>query len=185
MATILTVSASPASPSKTARTRSLVDGYLADAGHTVRSLDVRDLPPAALLHADTTHPAIAAAIELFAGADGVVVATPVYKASFSGLLKTLLDLLPQSGLANKVVLPLATGGTLAHVLILDYALRPVLTALGAPAVVQGHFLLDQTFTLDPDSGQATLTADSEVSLRRAVDRFERELAVRAPVAVAA
>jgi FMN reductase len=75
-----------------------------------------------------------------------VVATPVYKASFSGLLKTLLDLLPQRALAGKVVFPLATGGTLAHVLVLDYALRPVLTALGSPVIVQGHFLLDHTIT---------------------------------------
>src|SRR5256885_12419558 len=41
----------------------------------------------------------------------VVVATPIYKASYSGVLKSFLDLLPQFGLAGKVVLPLATGGT--------------------------------------------------------------------------
>lgn len=205
MATILTVSASPSVRSKTARTRHLIDGHLTAAGHTVHPLDVRDLPPAALLAADTGHPAIAAAIDLFEQADGVVVATPVYKASYSGLLKTLLDLLPQRALADKVVLPLATGGSLAHVLVLDYALRPVLTALGSSEIVQGYFLLDQFVTFEGDSGvegesstahgsiltsthgsgPVTIAPDAKDSLLRAVDRFSLALSNRAPVPVLA
>ena len=55
-----------------------------------------------------------------------MVATPVYKAAYSGLLKVLLDLLPQTALKEKTVLPLATGGSPHHMLALDYALRPVL-----------------------------------------------------------
>lgn len=187
MATILTVSASPSASSKTARTRHLIDRYLTAAGHTVNSLDVRDLPPAELLAADAGHPAIAAAVRLFEQADGVVVATPVYKASYSGLLKTLLDLLPQRALADKVVLPLATGGSLAHVLVLDYALRPVLTALGSSEIVHGYFLLDQFITVDADGegGQVTLAADAQESLLRAVDRFTLALGNRRPIAALA
>ena len=211
MATILTVSASPSVRSKTARTRHLIDGHLTAAGHTVHPLDVRDLPPAALLAADTSHPAIAAAVELFEQADGVVVATPVYKASYSGLLKTLLDLLPQRALADKVVLPLATGGSLAHVLVLDYALRPVLTALGSSQIVQGYFLLDQFVTFEGDSGvedesstahgsalagagalagnhgagPVTIAPDAKESLLRAVDRFSLALSNRASIPVLA
>jgi hypothetical protein len=66
----------------------------------------------------------------------------VYKASYSGLVKVFLDLLPQAGPAGKTVLPLVTGGSLAHMLAMDYALRPVLSALGARHVVPGAFLLD-------------------------------------------
>lgn len=40
----------------------------------------------------------------------VILATPVYKAAYSGLLKTFLDLLPQGGLRDKVVLPIARNG---------------------------------------------------------------------------
>lgn len=169
MATILTVSASPSPLSKTAGTRRLVDERLTALGHTVESLDARDLPAAALLAADAQDPAIAAALDAFERAHGVVIATPVYKASFSGLLKTLLDLLPQRALADKVVLPLATGGTLAHLLILDYALRPVLASLGSPHTVQGHFLLDQTITLR--ESRAELTDEAHAALHAAVDRF--------------
>ncbi|MBR7836653.1 NADPH-dependent FMN reductase [Actinospica durhamensis] len=176
MATILTVSASPSPTSKSAATRRLVDAHLAGLGHHVHPLDARELPPAALLGADTGHPAIAAALDLFARADGVVVVTPVYKAAYSGLLKTLLDLLPQSGLARKVVLPLATGGTTAHVLAIDYALRPVLSSLGSAQIVQGYFVLEQDITREPDGG-AVLAADSAAGLTRAVSRFAEALAL--------
>lgn len=175
MATILTVSASPSPTSKSAATRRHVDEHLAGLGHRVHPLDARDLPPEALLGADTRHAAIAAALELFARADGVVVVTPVYKAAYSGLLKTLLDLLPQSGLAHKVVLPLATGGTTAHVLAIDYALRPVLSSLGSAQVVQGYFLLDRDIVREPD-GRAVLAADARTALDRAVDRFAEAVA---------
>jgi hypothetical protein len=77
----------------------------------LRLVDVRTIPAEALLGADFRHPAIVEATELFARADGVVVGTPVYKAPYSGVLKALLDLLPQYTLAGKTVLPLATGGS--------------------------------------------------------------------------
>ncbi|MGH3631935.1 MAG: NADPH-dependent FMN reductase [Sciscionella sp.] len=169
MAGILTISASPSARSKTAGIRRLVDERLTGLGHDLSALDVRDLPAAALLAADTREPAIAAVLGAFERADGVVVATPVYKASYSGLLKTLLDLLPQRALADKVVLPLATGGSLAHVLVLDYALRPVLTSLGSPHIVQGHFVLDHAITLH--DAHAELSAEAGDALYRAVDRF--------------
>ena len=75
-------------------------------------------------------------------ADVVVVATPIYKAAYSGLLKTFLDLLPQDALRGKTVLPLATGGSAAHLLALDYALKPVLAALGARDILDGVFATD-------------------------------------------
>ena len=57
----------------------------------------------------------------------VIVATPIYKAAYSGLLKVFLDLLPAEALRGKTVLPLASGGSVAHLLALDYALKPVLS----------------------------------------------------------
>lgn len=176
MATILTVSASPSAVSKTARTRRFLDDHFTGRGHTVHAIDVRDLPADALLAADTRHPGIARVLDLFAGADGVVVATPVYKASYSGLLKVLLDLLPQKALHGKVVLPVATGGTLAHLLVLDYALRPVLTALGSTEVVQGYFLLDQLLSMDGD--RVAFEGDAEQSLLVAAGRLTAALAAK-------
>lgn len=80
--------------------------------------------------------------EMLAEADGVIIATPIYKASYSGLLKMYLDQLPQFAFAGKAVMPLATGGSLAHVLALDYALRPVVQSMGARHIVQSHFVVE-------------------------------------------
>ncbi|WP_426616501.1 NADPH-dependent FMN reductase, partial [Ralstonia pseudosolanacearum] len=100
------------------------------------------LPADALLGAQTAHPAIAEALARVAAGGVVILATPVYQAAYSGLLKTFLDLLPQSGLRDKVVLPIATGGSLAHTLAIDYALRPVLSSLAARAILPGIFAAD-------------------------------------------
>ena len=71
-----------------------------------------------------------------------MIATPVYKAAYSGVLKVFLDILPQTALKGKVVLPLATGGSPHHMLALDYALRPVLQSLGAQHILPGVYATD-------------------------------------------
>ena len=83
-------------------------------------------------------------------ADAIVIATPVYKAAYSGVLKVFLDLLPQSALRGKTVLPLATGGSPHHMLALDYALRPVLQSLAARHILPGVYATDAQVTLQPE-----------------------------------
>ncbi|GAA2251660.1 hypothetical protein GCM10010145_19170 [Streptomyces ruber] len=151
-----------------------LDARLAAQGHEVVPLDIRTVPAEALLGADFRHPAIVEAAELFAHADGVVVATPVYKASYSGVLKALLDLLPQYALTGKTVLPLATGGSTAHVLAIDYALRPVLNSMGAAHIVQGWFTLDKDITTH-DDGSVTVAPEAAEALTRVVDQFSAAL----------
>ena len=108
----------------------------------------------------------------FAGvaASGVVIATPVYKAAYTGVLKTFLDLLPQFGFADKVVLPLATGGTIAHVLAIDYALRPVLHALNARHVVGGLFILDKLLERAED-GSLRIENETRKQLESVLSEF--------------
>lgn len=183
MATVLSVSGSPSASSRTARLLRHLDGRIAEQGHEVIPLDVRTLPAQALLGADFGHPAIVETLGLLARADGVVIGTPVYKAAYSGLLKSLLDLFPQYGLAGKTVLPLATGGTTAHVLAIDYALRPVLSSMGASHIVQGWFTLDKDITVDPDGSVAVAPAAAE-ALGQVVDRFSVALGRSAQFAVA-
>jgi FMN reductase len=126
---VLLLGGSPSAPSTTWRLQQLVGERLALLGYRTIALQVRELPAQALLRADLKDPAILDALAQVAQADAIVVATPVYQASFTGLLKAFLDLLPQDGLAGKLVLPLATGGSQSHMLALDYALRPVLASL--------------------------------------------------------
>ncbi|MDT3396037.1 NADPH-dependent FMN reductase [Streptomyces sp. B1866] len=170
MATILSVSGSPSAASRTTGLLRHLDARLTAQGHEVVPLDVRALPAEALLGADVRHPAIAAAADLVRRADGLVIGTPVYKAAYSGLLKSLLDLLPQYALTGKTVLPLATGGTTAHVLSIDYALRPVLSSMGAAHIVQGWFTLDTDIALRPDGTVDVAPAAAE-ALTQAVDQF--------------
>ena len=95
-----------------------------------------------LLLGEASHPAVQRAVEQVRRADVIVIATPVYKAAYSGVLKVFLDLLPQSALKGKTVLPLATGGSPHHMLALDYALRPVLQSLAARHILPGVYATD-------------------------------------------
>jgi FMN reductase len=174
MSSILVLSGSPSATSRTAALTDHLADRLRGHGHVVRTVRVRDLPPAALLSADTDDPSIADVVDALASADGLVVASPVYKAAYSGLLKTLLDLLPQFALAGKVVLPVLTGGSPAHVLAIDYALRPVLSSLGAHHIVQGWFVLDQH--IDRADDATVLLADQVTApLYQVVDDFSDAL----------
>ncbi|WP_399880838.1 NADPH-dependent FMN reductase [Streptomyces sp. BBFR51] len=177
MAAILSVSGSPSPTSRTARLLRHLDDRLRLHGHEVTPLDVRTLPAQALLGADFRHPAITDATALFERADGVVIGTPVYKAAYSGLLKSLLDLLPQYALAGKTVFPLATGGSTAHVLAIDYALRPVLSSMGALHIVPGWFTLDKDITVD-DSGATVVTPAAAEALAQVTDQFSAALGGR-------
>ncbi|MQY12826.1 FMN reductase (NADPH) [Streptomyces sp. RB5] len=181
MTSILAVSGSPSAHSRTALVADHVVDRLTMTGFDARHLSVRALPPEDLLYGRADTPAVAAAVDAVALADGVIVATPVYKAAYTGVLKAFLDLLPQSGLAGKTVLPLATGGTTAHLLAIDYALRPVLTALGARHVVAGCFLPDTAIGRDPD-GSAQLTAEAGLRLFDVVDEFVHALPATADLA---
>lgn len=162
MSLVVTLSASPSPSSRTQELAAEVGAVIAARGFEVQSINVRDLPADDLISARGDSPALRRAVGLIERARGVVVSTPVYKAAYTGVLKTFLDLLPQFGLGGKVVLPLATGGTLAHVLAIDYALRPVLLALGAQHVVAGLFILDKLLARRPSGG---LEVDPEIAGR--------------------
>jgi FMN reductase len=150
---IAIITGSPTRPSRTLGLARIVEQRLEQAGFRLRTIHVRDLPPAALLHADFNDPAIKEAAEVIAQAHGVVVASPVYKAAYTGVLKAFIDLLPQFALRGKVILPLLTGGTLAHVLALDYAVRPVLQSLDPKLIVGGLFVLDKGIELTDDGAR--------------------------------
>ena len=133
------------SPSQRSRSGVLLDrakSWLNQQGVEVVSYQVRDFPAEDLLHARFDSPHIIDLLQQIENADGLVIATPVYKASFSGALKTVLDLLPERALSHKVVLPIATGGSIAHMLAVDYALKPVLSALKAQEMLHGIFAED-------------------------------------------
>jgi len=165
------------SPSAVSRSGSLLQlaqsrlQVIATRQHTV---SVRELPAEALLNAQFDHPLIRQALEEVQQAQVVLVATPIYKAAYSGLLKAFLDLLPQDALRDKCVLPLATGGSIAHLLALDYALKPVLSVLGARDILDPVFATDQQIPWHETLGHVP-SAD----VQERVDRTLRMLKDRA------
>lgn len=150
------------SPSETSKSRILVEyalAQLAARGSTTRLIDLATLPADALLGRGTAPP-VAAALDAVARARVVVAGTPVYRATYSGLLKVFFDLLPQDSLVGRIGIPIVTGHGSAHSLAVDYGLRPLFTSLGAAVVPSGVY------------GGSELFADGKPApeLLRAVDR---------------
>lgn len=135
----------------------------------VTTVDIRTHAHAVMDHMLTGFPskALEQAIEQVTGADGLVVVTPTFSASYSGMFKSFFDILELGTLTDKPVLLAATGGTERHSLMIDHALRPLLTYLGADPVRTG------IFAATADFGDA---AGSQVADRAA--RAAGELAAR-------
>lgn len=148
-------------------------------GHLTALLNVRELPAASLVTAELGDPDIAAGIAEVVAADALVVASPVYKASYSGLLKTFVDLLPPNCLAGTPVLPFVTGGSVGHVLALDQGLKPLLAALGATTIARGRFVESGHI------GPAGLSEPTAAKVAGTVDDFARDIAVRSRTPLAA
>lgn len=169
---ILLIAGSPSQPSRsTALLEATALRLRAHGAATGPVLQLSRLEPAALLGAQFQSAGIREATQRVAEAEAIVVATPVYKAAYSGLLKVFLDVLPQTALKGKLVLPLATGGSPHHMLALDYALRPVLQSLGARHILPGIYATDQGVPLLPEGGYG-LAAD----IAERVDEAARQLA---------
>ena len=112
---------------------------------------------------------LAAAIDQIARADGLIAVTPVYNQSFSGLFKSLFDVIDQGTLAGVPVALGATGGTVRHSLAIDYALRPMFAYLKADVVPTTVFAASEDF------GAVSTTGD-ENSLATRTGRVGTELA---------
>ena len=110
--------------------------------------------------------ALAATLAEIAGADGLVVVTPIFNTSYNGLFKSFFDVIEEGALRDKPVLLGATGGTARHSLALEYALRPMFTYLRAAPVATSVFAAPEDW--------ASGGADTALAAR--IERAGRELA---------
>ncbi|GAA1277361.1 FMN reductase [Planotetraspora silvatica] len=99
-------------------------------------------------------PGVESALKLVLDAEVLVVASPTYKGTYTGLLKVFLDRLPHQALAGKAALPLLVMGDPKHSLAVEVHLRPVLVELGAFVPTPGLVVLESVVPRDfgPDSG---------------------------------
>lgn len=102
----------------------------------VEIVELRDLAVEIANNFVTGFPGVqlTSAIEAVTAADGLIVVTPIFTASYSGLFKSFFDVIDQDALTGKPVLIAATGGTARHSLALEHALRPLFAYLRAVVV---------------------------------------------------
>ena len=123
----------------------LAEALAARAGsdEEVRLIDVIELGPGLLGWGDR---AVQDAVATASGSDLLVVASPTFKASYTGVLKLFLDQFDTgTGLAGVTAVPLMLGAGPAHALAPELLLKPVLVELGAVTPAQGLYLGEKTF----------------------------------------
>jgi FMN reductase len=91
---------------------------------------------------------LAAAVRDLRSCGAIVVASPTYKASYTGLLKLFLDVLPPGALDGIFAFPVMVGAAPDHSLAAEVFLRPVLVELGASCPAKGIYLLDTDYADD-------------------------------------
>ena len=131
------------SPSNQSRSRGLLDHALRRLGDynvPTTLIDLAELPADALLgrrpDAGVQH-----ALTQVERSAILVASTPVYRATYTGLLKVFFDLFPQRALAGKVALGIATGAAGEHRIVIDQGLRPLFASVNAE-VVPGIYATD-------------------------------------------
>ncbi|MGW0998815.1 FMN reductase [Streptomyces sp. NPDC002523] len=144
---LVAVSAGLSTPSSTRlladRLAESVGSELAGQGHDVETevIELRELAVGIANNFVTGFPAapVATAIDTVTRAGGLIVVSPVFTASYSGLFKSFFDLIDPNALTGKPVLIAATGGTARHSLVLEHALRPLFSYLRATVVPTGVY----------------------------------------------
>ncbi|WP_407317842.1 FMN reductase [Isoptericola halotolerans] len=116
---------------------------------------------------------LAEAVRHVERADGLVMVTPVFTASYSGLFKSFADILDPEALTGTPVLLGATGGTERHTLALDYALRPLLSYLHADVVPTAVYAATSDWAA---AGTDASRDGGTAGLPRRIARAGRELA---------
>lgn len=161
------ISGSPSASSKSRRLLEALLAALGASGAAATLVDLASLPSDGLLGRRASAE-VQQALAAVALADVVAVSTPVYRATYSGLLKVFCDLFAPGALVGKVAIPVATGGGPAHALCIDHGLRPLLASVGAVVVAAGIYGTDAEFADGvPNaslSGRVRLAADEALVL---------------------
>jgi len=148
MGTIVGISGNFSRPSKTRRmVEVIVEAAATELAWESRVFDLVDAGPAlgATLgrkHAPPEIDRIWTAIET---CDALVVGSPVYKASYTGLLKHLFDILDMNALRGRPVLVAATAKASSHELMIDHQFRPLFAFFRAVVVPGSVYALEQDF----------------------------------------
>ena len=117
-------------------------------------------------------------------ADILVVATPVYRGSYTGLFKHFFDFIHQDALIDKPVLLAATGGSERHALVIDHQLRPLFSFFQARTLPLGVYVTDMDF-VDHRLHNEALIQRAALAIQRALPLVKLTRAASAPAAAEA
>ena len=137
-----------ASPSTASKTHAVAQAAVDLAGGAGRVVDLGQLDAGALL-GRSTDVAVSELLASMAEADVLVLVTPVYRATYSGLLKVVFDQLMPDALASTACVLAATGASPAHYLSLDTGLRSLVASLGGWSVPTVTYATSEDF--DPSN----------------------------------
>jgi FMN reductase len=138
---VVIIVGNPRTGSRTRHAAELVAQRLA-SGSTVDVIEVAELGSGLLSWGD---PAVAEAKERVGRADMLVVASPTYKGTYTGLLKLFLDQFAAGELGDVPTVALMLGGAQNHALAVEYTLKPVLVEIGCSCPAPGLYLLDSDY----------------------------------------
>ena len=156
MSTVAVVVGNPKPNSRTLSAAVHVASELAGAPDLV--VDLATLGPAIL---DWSDPTVADLVKQVGAADLVVVASPTYKAAYTGLLKLFLDRFAGGTGLSGLAVPLMLGGGPGHALAPELTLRPVLTEIGGTVPGRALYVLDSQYD-DPEAYADWLAVTSPI-----------------------
>lgn len=141
MRSVLAVVGNPRPASRTHQLARTLTEEIARAidGTVEPEIDLAAFGARVLDHGDAD---VAAAAERLPATDVLVVASPTYKATYSGLTKAFLDRIGTGALAGRRAVPLLLGGAPSHQLAVDVHFTPLLLELGASTPARGLFVLE-------------------------------------------
>ena len=111
----------------------------ASGGHVETIIDLADLMPSLF---DFGSAELAPALDQVLHSDVLVVGSPTYKATYTGVLKAFCDHIGGGQLAGTLALPTMMGGAYNHALAVEAHLRPLLVELGATCATPGLYVLE-------------------------------------------
>lgn len=113
------IAGSPTHPSRSSALLSAFGAALSQRGWELSRYSVESFPPDALLRGDFKAEAVTRFADNLKGAAAVVFSTPVYKATYAGSLKVMIDLIDPTALEGKALLAIATARLQAHLQDVD------------------------------------------------------------------
>jgi FMN reductase len=143
---VVVVVGNPRTGSRTGAAAALVCERLTDSA-PASVIELAELGPALLGFGD---PDVGRARDEVLGCDLLIVASPTYKATYTGLLKLFLEQFAAGELAGTPTIPLMLGASPAHSLAGEHTLKPVLAEIGASCPTPALYLLDSAWEDSPE-----------------------------------